>query len=76
MVGIDSAMHIGSMVLTKADTNSNIGFVGKAQASSVLALVHPEPSHHSSSSRCLLYFPLVDDMLFNPSHHSLLICKI
>ena len=70
MVGIDSIVHI------EANIDSYNGFVGKDQVGSALVSVQPKNSHHSSSSRCLLSSPPGDDMLYNPSHHALLICKI
>ena len=44
MTDIGYAVHI----------DSDIDSMGKAQAGSVLVPVHPEPSRHSSLSRCLL----------------------
>ena len=58
---------------TVVDTRFDTCFVGKAWVFSVLALVHLEPSHRSSSSRCLLSSHLGVDMLCNPSYHALLI---
>ena len=69
-------VHTGSVVHIGDDTDSDTIFVGKAQDGSVLAPVHPEPSRHSSSNRCLLSSPSKADMLYNPSQHALLIYKI
>ena len=71
-VGTHSAVDTDSVVHTNYDTS----FLGKVQAGSMLIPAQPEPAHHSSSSRCLLSSLLGVDMLYNPSHHALLNCKI
>ena len=75
-MGIDSAVHIDSEVHTVTDTYSSTSSMGNMQDGSALVPIQPEPSHRSSSSRCLLYCPSRADMLYNPSHHGLLIYKI
>ena len=75
-VGSDFAVHTDYVVHTKVDTDSNTGFVGKAQVGSALAPIHPDPTHCSSSNMCLLSSPSEVVMLYNTSHHSLLTYKI
>ena len=73
MVGTNSGTRIGSVAHTEANTDSDIGFMGKAQSGSAIEPIHPEPARCSSSSRCMLSSPLGADILCNPSHHALLI---
>ena len=75
-MGTDYATRIDSKAHNMIDTHSGTSSMGNTQDGSALVPVKPEPSHRSSSSRCLLYFPSRADMRYNPSHHGLLIYKI
>ena len=74
--GIDSAAHMVSVAHTKADTGSDIDYVGTVEADMVLAWVHLGPIPHYSLSMCRPSFPSRVDMFDNLSIHALLICKI
>ena len=82
VVGIDS---VGSMAgsdfvacttieaHTEVDNNFGIDWVGIAQADTMLAPVHLERALHFSLSRCRQFFLSRAYMLYNLSHHVLLI---
>ena len=72
----DSVAHMVVVEHTEADTGSNTNWVGTMQTDMMVTPVQPEPTPHSSSSKCQLSFPSGAGMLCNPSLHALLTCKI
>ena len=52
VANIDYVVYTNAEVHTMTDTSSDTDWVGIVQADRMLVLVHPEVSHHSSSTRC------------------------
>ena len=75
-VDIDFLVHTDCEAHTDGDTSFDTDWVGNAQDYRMLALVQPEVSHHSSSSRCRTYFPSRSCILCNISLHALMTYKI
>ena len=72
----DLAVHMGVGLYTEANTSCDTDWIGTVQDDMMVASIHPDPAPHYSSSKCQLYFPSGFGMLFNPSFHALLTCKI